>query len=191
MPKIVKDEEIYNAVIQIISERGYAGATIKQMADAANVSEMTLFRKYGTKQQLVKKAISSIIRKTELASSAQYSGDIEADLLRIVQAYQDSAVKHGGFVAAIISEVIRYPELVDSIDEPMKIFSTIGELIARYQDEGQMIKEYPLHAMAVLLGPLMYTTMMSRAMSDIQMPPLDLYSHVSTFLAGRQPENDT
>ena len=43
MPKIVENSKIYLAVIQVVSERGYSGATTKQMADAANVSEMTLF----------------------------------------------------------------------------------------------------------------------------------------------------
>ena len=42
MPKIITDEEIYQAVMQVVSERGYAGATTKQMAEAANVSEVTL-----------------------------------------------------------------------------------------------------------------------------------------------------
>ena len=54
MPKIVHDKDIYQAVIQVISECGYAGATTRQMADVANVSEVTLFRKYGTKLQLIK-----------------------------------------------------------------------------------------------------------------------------------------
>ena len=36
MPKIIEDEKIYQAVMQVVGERGYAGATTKQMADAAD-----------------------------------------------------------------------------------------------------------------------------------------------------------
>ena len=46
MPKVIKDEKIYGAVMQVVSERGYASATTKQMAELAEVSEVTLFRKY-------------------------------------------------------------------------------------------------------------------------------------------------
>lgn len=186
MPKILEDEQIYRAVMQVVSERGYVGATTKQMANAANVSEVTLFRKYGSKQQLVKQAISSIIRQTDLASAAQYTGDIKADLTRIVQAYEDSAVKHGGFIIALFSEMSRHPELIDSINEPLNIFLDMGELIARYQNGGQLQKEHPLHTLAVLLGPVMYTSMMGKAIPNQQLPPLDLSNHVTCFLEGHR-----
>ena len=78
MPKILEDEKIFQAVIKVVSERGYIGATTRQMADAANVSEVTLFRKFGSKQHLVKQAISSIISQTDLATAAQYTRDINA-----------------------------------------------------------------------------------------------------------------
>jgi AcrR family transcriptional regulator len=184
MPKLLEDEKIYQAVIRVVADRGYTGATTKQMADAANISEVTLFRKYGSKQQLVKQAISSIINLTNLASAAQYTGDVKNDLLKIVQAYQDSAVRHGDFVSTLFAEMSRHPELVDSIDEPLNIFLAMGKLIARYQDEGKLRKEHPLHTLAVLLGPVMYTAMMRKTILKSPLPPLDLSIHVSRFLEG-------
>jgi len=186
MPKILEDEQIYQAVMQVVSERGYAGATTKQMADAAHVSEVTLFRKYENKAQLVKQAISFIVEQTDFVSAAQYTGDIHADLVRVVQAYQDTAIKHGLFFAALFSEVSRYPELVDSMGEPFIIFRAISELIARYQADGTLQQESPSLTVAALLGPLMYASMMSNAMPDNQLPPLDLSVHVTNFLAGRR-----
>ena len=186
MPKILEDEKIYRAVMQVVSERGYAGATTKQMADAADMSEVTLFRKYENKERLVKKAISFIVAKTDFATSANYTGDIHADLLKIVQAYQDSAVKYGLFFAALFSETARHPELVDSMDEPLKIFQSIGALIARYQSEGILKREHPLHAVATLLGPLMYIATIRKAKLDVQMQVLDLSGHVTRFLEGRR-----
>ena len=188
MPKIVDDKNIYQAIMQVVSERGYSGATTKQMAKAADVSEVTLFRKYGSKQQLVKQAISSIISQSDLASAAQYTGDINVDLNRIVQAYQDSAVKHGDFVSALFSEMSHHPELVDSFDEPLNSFLAIGELIARYQNEGQLQKEHPLYSVAVLLGPLMYTAMLRKLFPNADLPLLDLYSYVTCYLEGHRVE---
>lgn len=185
MPKILEDEQIYRSVMQVVSERGYAGATTKQMAEAANISEVTLFRKYENKAQLVKQAISFIVDQTDFASSAQYTGDIYADLIRIVQSYQDSAVKHGPFFAALFSEVSRYPELVDSMGEPLNIFRSITKLITRYQAEGMLRQEHPSLTVAALLGPLMYASMMHRAMPDGFMPSMELEKHVKYFLEGR------
>jgi AcrR family transcriptional regulator len=185
MPKILEDEQIYQAVVQVVAERGYAGTTTKQMADAADVSEVTLFRKYENKAQLVRQAISYIIEQTDFASSAHYTGDIYADLFRIVQAYQDTAVKHGLFIFALFADLQRYPELLDAMDRPLGIFQSIGALIARYQSEGVLKPEHPLHAVASLLGPLMYIVTIRREKLDSSVPPINLSNHVTYFLEGR------
>ena len=185
MPKIVKDEEIYRAVVQVISERGYAGATTKQMADAANVSEVTLFRKYESKLQLVQQAIVFLVSQADFEAATQYTGDLAADLLRVVQAYQESAVQNGQFIFVILAEMQRYVEMADLIDVPLGIFRRIGELLARYQAEGQLQSENPIHALTALLGPLIYVDMLHKAMGDEVIPPLNLELHVVHFLKGR------
>ena len=53
MPKIIEDENVYRAAVQVVIKRGYSGATTKQIAEAAGISEVTLFRKYGNKAQLI------------------------------------------------------------------------------------------------------------------------------------------
>ena len=37
MPKIIEDDQVYLAELQTITERGYGGATTKQIAEAANI----------------------------------------------------------------------------------------------------------------------------------------------------------
>lgn len=185
MPKIIRDEDVFQAVLQVISERGYSGAATKQLAEAAGVSEVTLFRKYGSKAELVRQAIAHILEQTDFAAAARYTGDVQADLQRIVQAYQEAAVKHGVFILALFAELSRHPELLASMSEPLAIFQSFGALIARYQNEGMLKAEHPLHAVASLLGPLMYITIIRREKLDSSVPPLDLSLHVTRFLDGR------
>ncbi len=186
MPKIVKDADIYQAVIQAVSERGYSGATTKQMAEAANVSEVTLFRKYGSKQALVKQAISYILAETDFASAVHYTGNLAADLMSVVQAYQNAAVMNGLFIVSLFAEISRYPDLIDSFDEPLGIFRSIGQLIARYQEEGKLQKENPFHAVAALLSPLMYAELLQRGIPNESLQPVNISSHVTCFLEGRR-----
>ena len=184
MPKVVKDEQIFRAVIQVVSERGYAGAATKQMAEAAGVSEVTLFRKYENKANLVKQAISHIVAHSDFANSAQYTGDVHADLLRVVQGYQDTAVKHGLFIFALFADLSRHPELLETMSGPFSIFQSIGKLIARYQSDGVLKEVHPLHAVATLLSPLMYITTIRREKLASRVPPIDLSEHVTHFLNG-------
>jgi AcrR family transcriptional regulator len=186
MPKIITDEEIFRAVLQVVGECGFAGATTKQMAEVANVSEVTLFRKYGNKFQLIKQAVEAVIAQTDFGDVTEYTGDVAVDLLRVVDAYQGSAVKHGQFIFVLLSELPRYPELANLLDLPFSIFSNISQMISRYQEEGIIRIEHPMHALSALLGPLIYNSMLCKAKFDPQIPPLDLANHVSVFLDGRR-----
>ena len=186
MPKIVTDEEIFEAVIEVVTERGYAGATTKQMAEVAQVGEVTLFRKYGTKLELVKQAIVAFAAEMHFEEASRYTGELEADLLRVVQAYQDASTTYGQFFPIILSELPRYPELAELLDTPLSMVGGIAQLLSRYQAEGQLREEHPLHAVAGLLGPLLITAMIRGAMPEGPMPLPDLSVHVARFLDGRR-----
>lgn len=185
MPKRIEDEKVYLAAVQTVIERGYSGATTKQIAEAAHISEVTLFRKYGNKAQLVKLAIADMAEKIDLGSATHYSGNVAADLLRVVQMYQGTAEKSGRFFYTMLLEIPRHPELTDILDLPIGMISEVGQLVVRYQEEGILTQENPLFAVSALLGPLMAANLIREASTDIPLPPLDLPTHVAHFLDGR------
>jgi len=185
MPKIVEDEQVYIAAIQMVMERGYAGATTKLIADAADISEVTLFRKFGSKAELVKQAIAMLTEKVDLQSAARYSGDVTADLLCVVQAYQASAEKYGQFFYLMLSEIPRFAELAEMLVAPFTMMEYVGQLLARYQAEGVLKEEHPMHAVAGLLGPLISINVIRAAAPAGPLPPLDLTEHVAGYLNGR------
>lgn len=185
MPKIVSDEQVYTAAIEAVIEWGYSGATTKQIAEAADISEVTLFRKYGNKADLLKQAITAMADQMDFQSAARYTGDVAADLLRVVHMYQGSAVQNGQFIHTILLEIRRNPELNGVIDRPMSMINAIGQLIAQYQAQGVLKQEHPLNAVAGLLGPLISTNLLRGAVANMPIPPIDLSNHVACFLNGR------
>ncbi|MDX1414727.1 MAG: TetR/AcrR family transcriptional regulator [Candidatus Promineifilaceae bacterium] len=185
MPKIIDDDQVYLAALQTVMERGYAGATTKQIAETANMSEVTLFRKYGSKAELIRQAMTAMAEQLDFESETRYTGDVRGDLLRVVEMYQETAEEKGQFIYTIILEVQRYPELEEAVAKPVEMFKRIGQLLARYQEEGVLKQEHPMQALAGLLGPLIATNIMRSAAKDIPFPPLDLAAHVQFFLNGR------
>ncbi len=185
MPKIVKDEDIYRAAMQVVIERGYDGATTKQIAEAAGVSEVTLFRKYGNKGELIKQAITAQASDIDFETAAVHTGDVTADLLRVVTLYQDTADTSGQFFYTILSEIPRHPELKDLFELPLGMMGGIGQMIARYQADGVLVEEHPLHAVAALLGPLIITNMLRANRINVSFPKINLHDHVEQFLNGR------
>ncbi len=57
----VKDDtdiRILNAALKIFSSKGYSGATTREIAHEANVNEVTIFRKFQSKENLLKEVMS-------------------------------------------------------------------------------------------------------------------------------------
>lgn len=55
---VVKDEEILKAAMKIIVREGYQGATTKLIADEAGINEVTLFRKFHSKENILQAVIT-------------------------------------------------------------------------------------------------------------------------------------
>ena len=185
MPKVIEDKQIFQAVIKTIAERGYAGATTRQIAEAAGVSEVTIFRKYDTKAELVKRTINSLVEQSEFESATQYTGDIRTDLLRVLKAYGEGVIRNEHFFFVLFAELSRNPELAESFSQPLGLFQSIGQLLLRYQTDGVLKAENPFHSVASLLGPLIYFSMISRSSGDTSMPSMEIDTHVRYFLEGR------
>ena len=189
MPKKVADTDILDAAIGVMIAHGYVGATTKLIADAAGINEVTLFRKFGNKAQLL---LAAVAREAEVFDEGviQYTGDIAADLQRIVTTYNHLLARRGRFFPTILSEIPRRPELKDGFKAPLAVVKQIGALLSRYQEEGILREENPLHAVASLIGPIIITGALLSVDEHLPISPLDPETHVATFLNGRYVRGD-
>ncbi|MCP4415609.1 MAG: TetR/AcrR family transcriptional regulator [Chloroflexi bacterium] len=184
MPKVIDEESVFRAVMNIIVARGYENATTKDMAAAAGIHEATLFRKYENKMKLVALAIEKQFSMVSLAKLA-YSGNLEADLRAIVQAYIDTYEMYGAIILTILTEIPRHPELAEAISIPLANTQNLIKIIVQHQTQGQLKQEPPLTSLSVLLGPLMINYMFGRANPDVPMQTIDPQNYVNAFLHGR------
>jgi AcrR family transcriptional regulator len=183
MAKQIADSQVYKATIETLLAHGYAGATTKRIAKQAGINEVTLFRKYGSKAKLVAAAVAH--ERIQLAAQEiVYTGDVVADLLSMVQIYHNATPHHSQLFALIIAEIVRYPELRETLRVPHQMIEKFGSLMARYQQEGKLRKGEPILIVGALLAPVIIDTMLRSADPDFPVPPLDLRLHVERFLGG-------
>ena len=57
------EQKIIDAALKIFAEKGYAGATTRIIAQEANINELTLFRKFKTKENLFYMVITQKVLK--------------------------------------------------------------------------------------------------------------------------------
>ena len=51
-------EKLINAALKLISQKGYLGTTTREIARTAGVTELTLFRRFGSKQRLFEELLT-------------------------------------------------------------------------------------------------------------------------------------
>jgi AcrR family transcriptional regulator len=187
MARSVSDAQILHAALEVLAQEGYVGATTRQIAAAAGINEVTLFRRFGSKQKLLKAAVEQEAAAFA-AAGIEYSGDVAADLLRVVHFYQHIVEDRGRLIAVLLAEVPRQPELLELMQTPLEIMARVGALLERYQAEGALIKEPPMQAFMALVGPLFLGGILgyvSGGRAGMAPAALDASAHVQRYLGGR------
>lgn len=183
MAQSISDEQILTAALAVIAERGYVGATTKQIAARAGVNEVTLFRRFGNKQQLMRSVVEN--QATHFGGSdIVWTGDVEADLLRVVQYYANLVAVRGPMLMMLLSELPKQPDLMEMMDVPRAKVADIVLLLSRYQSEGVLAAQPPIQAFAALVGPIFLATMMQHVLSLGEGVSAEPAAIVKTFLSG-------
>ena len=118
MAELVADTTMFDAALKVLAERGYAGATTRRIADAAGVNEVTLFRRFGDKRQLILAAIHADIDRFA-NDGLTATGDLEADLIRVVEYYSGIYQHRDGLVGTLLLEGARNPDVAALIQGPL------------------------------------------------------------------------
>jgi len=71
---VARREEILTTALQVIADRGFNGATLRDLADAANLSITGLVHHFGTKEAL----LTEVLRRRDQNSDGPQTHDVEA-----------------------------------------------------------------------------------------------------------------
>lgn len=176
-------ERLVEAALQLLTERGYKGATTAAIAERAGVAELTLFRHFGNKATLVKEACRrSLAGMVELVPEP--SGDVEADLLAFASRYLAHFKGARERKIFVLPEIIRQPELRgDEIPPQIVAFrQKQNALISHYQALGILKSGEPSEIGLDFLGPLLSRVLMADMWGDPAR--MDVRRYVRNFLTG-------
>lgn len=185
MPKVIDQAKIFSAALDILVSHGYEGATTQKIAAIAGVNEVTLFRKYGSKAGLFEKVIEHQFSDTPL-NKLVYTGNLESDLLAIVEAYVETNELYGQIIPVLLIELPRNPDLQGLFKTPWKNIQEIIKILRKYQQQQLLKNEDPLASLSALIGPIMISQMFRRANPSLSFPSMNPRAHVESFLLGRK-----
>ena len=183
MPAAIDEQIIFDAALKVLTERGYVGATTKLIAQEADIGEVTLFRRFGNKDTLIKEAVRREAGKFGGSDATFYTGDLEADLVRVTTFYHRLMQARVRFILTYLTEVTRQPELGEVLEAPLAVYSRIIDMLERYQDEGKLKRMEPLQQLSVLFGPILMGNIIDKI--GLMAGTFDAEAHVRGFLEGQ------
>jgi AcrR family transcriptional regulator len=126
-------ERILKAAAEIFSAEGYTGATTRAISESAGVSELTLFRHFGSKKNLFLTLIqlNSAIPAIESTLSNSLTGSPQDDLRMIGTKFLRSLLEKRKSILMTLCEAERFPEVRQGIKQ---IPDQQRQLVARYLD---------------------------------------------------------
>ncbi|MCG8927102.1 TetR/AcrR family transcriptional regulator [Lentzea sp. CC55] len=182
----VPDEKVFDAVLAVIAEQGYERATTRAIADAAGINEATLFRRFTSKENLLRQAVRGNFKGFALDLGSP-GDDVEADLVTIVSYYARLYETRGGVVLTLMREAKFSPEVAAVLAEPEKLLERVDEVILHHQRRGALVVEPPRHTFFALVGPLMMRSLARRVDRRATQAPADPVAVVRRFLDGHRP----
>jgi AcrR family transcriptional regulator len=166
------EQKILDAAMNVFSERGYDGATTRGIAEKAGVNEVTLFRKFQSKENILRaviterreavvKSLDSILLIEDGVSLANCLHSLGRELVQFISDRVD-------WIALLIREGRRRPEFQEALSTiPKAIVERLVQYFEREILLGNMRKVNPRTVALVFVSHAFYNALAGMLVKEI------------------------
>jgi AcrR family transcriptional regulator len=156
------DAAIVRATLELLLEDGYRGLTMEQVRTRAGVGKATLYRRYGSKQDLVTEAIRHLNQPLDRPDT----GSVREDILAVARSVLAGAerVELATFAPRLLAESAGDPEMhaifYENLVAPRR--AVMADVLRRGVERGELRADLDVElAIDVLTGPWVYRLLIS------------------------------
>jgi TetR/AcrR family transcriptional repressor of mexJK operon len=163
------NERLLYAAINLIAEKGYKAVSTKEIAKEASLSEMTLFRHFGTKENILKVAIDRFYYTASMRDLFVNNivWDLEKDLLMISKSYLELMKKNQKVILIAFKEGNKIDGLFDQINKhPRQLKELLIEYFLKMQQKGQVKIIVEIESLAMSYLYMLYGEFISRRLVE-------------------------
>ena len=176
------DAAIVRATLELLVQDGYRALTMERVRERAGVGKATLYRRYGSKEALVKAAVVHL----HADLPAVDTGSLRSDVVALAEAALGRVESTGAasLIPRLLSEVVDDPEMhaifSANLVEPRR--RILREIIVRAQARGELRGDVDVElCVDMLAGPLVYRVIVdggpSPALRELPERMLELLLH--------------
>lgn len=166
----IPEETILAAASALFAERGYQGTTTAAIAERAGVNEVTLFRRFASKQGLL-----AALAKQWAASMAGMAvdlvaetGDVRSTLDALAKMEFEGAERHGVAAMRLVMEVSSSPEIAEVMgDNPHRNLDGLARFLRDRQATGEVRADLNPCLMAEAFFAMTSTQVIAREMLQL------------------------
>ncbi|MEY4609305.1 MAG: hypothetical protein RL625_1522 [Gemmatimonadota bacterium] len=164
--------QILDAAAKVYAEAGFRGATTRRISEVAGVNEVTLFRLFGSKANLIDEVIRSC-RQGDQIPLAEHPADPEAELTAWAAASHAFMVERRGMLRSAIAELHEHPEhSADAADHPITSFRELRAYVDRLHTAGRLSSTRDANTACTMLLGTLFTDALHRDMMPSMFPPV-------------------
>lgn len=157
-------DRILFVAIELMAERGYKSVTIDEIAKKADVSQMTVFRHFGNKKQMLEDAVDRFYYPIPMHKvfEEKIVYDLRKDLIMVSQSYHELMKKNVKLVRIAYKEGSSIPGLLERVNKHPRL---LKELLVKYFIEMQemgKLKKFDVEKQAMLFLYINYGQILSR-----------------------------
>lgn len=178
-------DRLMDATREEIAAHGLNGITTRGVADRAGVNEVTLFRRFGSKAELVTSTLTATIAPFATALVTP-TDDVRADLATIAGGFARFVDSNPALVARVLSEMVGDSPMMATV-RPIqrRLYTHLRGLMSHHRDAGRLDASADVDvATRAFMGPVVARAILSRIG---EVGPFDPDDHVERFLEGWGP----
>ena len=192
LPSNLREEQIIEKAFRVFSKFGYRGSTTKMLADAARINEITLFRYFGSKENLFKKVIehySFLARIEELEPSLEHLPYKDA-LIVLGESFLDNLYRNKNLVRIMNTEAYTHSAYARMIHKNLieKIFEHFADYLNKVKKSKKIRKLDSSLATRAFFGMIFFYFMTQEFFLEKEIRKFDrkhvIREYVELFLKG-------
>ena len=164
-------EALLKAATKVFAEAGMRGATTRRIAQEAGVNEVTLFRHFKTKDDLIEAALQSFAKQAQLRELPAEPANPEAELLDWCRAHYRDIHRFRALIRKTMGGYEEHPEhCAHGMQASIRIWQELADYLRRLKRKGLTTADFDERVAANMLMGALFADAMGRDTKPEQYP---------------------
>jgi len=179
-------DEILAAAAHVFAQHGFRGSTTRRIADTAGVNEITLFRQFGSKEELIRQAMHYCSQFVGFTPLPDVPVEPESELTAWSESFIAYLRLQSSMIRKTMSEIEERPEMSEMASSvPRQASADLCRYLLALKREGFITEKFDARTAAAMLMGSIFADAVGRGMMPDVYPQADKAAHMYTQLVLR------